>query len=323
MNLLITGGAGYIGSVITDLALQHSYKVRVIDTLWFKKDVPLIHSKNTNYEFVKGDICDVVLAREILENVDFVIHACAVVGNPASKKFPNLAYKINYEASVNLINLAQEYGINGLIFFSTCSNYGISEGLADEKTALRPLSLYAKTKVNVENYLMDEVNNLNWITCRLATVYGVSPRMRFDLTVNDFTMTSYMKKHLEIYLPKTHRPYIHVYDVARVVLQLIENFQTLKNNVLNVGFNGENYKKIQISKIVKNFMPDTKIEIAKDGNDLRDYQVDFSKLQRFLSIRNKFTVKDGVKEILRLFKDKIIIDPYESCFYNTTPDFGK
>jgi len=323
MQLLITGGAGYIGSVITDLALQHNHKVRVIDTLWFKKDVPQIHSNNPDYEFVKGDIRDVALVRKALHDVDFVIHACAVVGDPASEKFPDLTYKINYEASVDIINLAQEYGVKGFIFFSTCSNYGISKGLACEKTSLKPLSLYAETKVDVEKHLMEEIKNLNWIICRLATVYGVSPRMRFDLTVNDFTMNSYMKKYLDVYLPHTHRPYIHVCDVAKVVMQMLENFQSAKNNVFNVGFNKENYRKIEISNVVKEFVPETKIEIVKKGKDLRDYRVGFSKLQRFLSINNTFTVKDGVKEILRLFENNVITDPYESCFYNTTPDFGK
>ena len=138
--------------------------------------------------------------------------------------------------------------------------------------------------------------------------------------VNDFAMNAYIKKYLDIFLPYTYRPYLHVYDAARAVMKMLKNFKNVKNNVFNVGFNGENYQKIQIAEIVKKFLPETKIEIGKSGTDLRDYQVDFSKLQSFLNIKNTFTVEEGVGEVLRLLKDRIITDPYKNCYYNTTPD---
>ena len=322
MKLLITGGAGYIGSVITNLALQNGYKVRVVDTLWFKKDIPLIHFNNPNYEFIKGNICDKNTVKKIIKNVDFIINAAAVVGDPASKKFPDLTYKTNYEACKNLAELTRKNKIKGFIFFSTCSNYGIANGLANEETELNPLSIYAKAKVKAEEYLMNKIKGLNWIVCRLATVYGVSPRMRFDLTVNDFTMNAYMKKYLDIFLPYSHRPYIHVYDVAKIIMELLKNFEKVKNNVFNIGFNGENYQKIQIANIVKENIPDTKIEIVKTGSDLRDYQVDFSKLKKFLNIKNTYTIKNGVEEILEMLKNKIITDPYKDYYYDTLPDIG-
>jgi len=323
MKLLITGGAGYIGSVITNLALQQGYQVKVVDTLWFRKDIPLIHLNNPNYQFIKGDICNKNVAKKITKDVDFIINAAAVVGDPASKKFPDLTYKINYEACINLAELAKENGTRGFIFFSTCSNYGIANGLANEETELKPLSIYAKSKVRAEEYLMNKIKGLDWIICRLSTVYGVSPRMRFDLTVNDFTMNAYIKKYLDVFLPYSHRPYIHVYDVAKVIMELLKNFEKVKNNVFNVGFNGENYQKIQIANIVKENIPDTKIEIVKTGGDLRDYQVDFSKLQRYLNIKNSYTVNDGIKEVLEILKNKIITDPYKSYYYNTQPDISR
>ncbi len=245
MKLLITGGAGYIGSVITNLALQLGYQVKVIDTLWFKKDIPLIHLNNPNYQFIKGDICDKNITKKIIKDIDFIINAAAVVGDPASKKFPNLTYETNYEACINLAELAKKNEVKGFIFFSTCSNYGITNGLANEETELNPLSIYAKAKVKSEEYLMNKINGLNWVICRLSTVYGASPRMRFDLTVNDFTMNAYMKKYLDIFLPYSYRAYIHVYDLAKVIIELIKNFEKIKNNVFNVGFSGENYQKIQ------------------------------------------------------------------------------
>lgn len=318
-KVLITGGAGCIGTVISDLALQQGCIVRVVDSLWFNKAIPASYAANPNYEFTKGDIRDADLMYRLLEDVDFVVHMAAVVGEPASKKFPELTYQINYEASIHLISQALERGIKCFIFFSTCSNYGISDGIATEQTPLKPLSLYAETKVDVERHLMNNVEGLDWVICRLSTVYGCSPRMRFDLTVNDFTMNAYMKKYLRIFLPYTYRPYVHVHDVAKVIIEIINNFEKVKNNVFNVGFNGENYQKIRIAEIVKRFVPETKIEIVKTGADLRNYRVDFSKLQEFLNIKNEFTVEDGVKRILGLLEDRIIRDPYESCYYNTSP----
>ena len=319
-RVLITGGAGYIGSVINNLALQQGHKVRVVDLLWFKKDIPLVHATNPNYQFIKGDIGNIDLMDKVLKDIDFVVHTAAIVGEPASKKFPELTYQINREASINLISKAKEHRVKGLIFFSTCSNYGTSEGIATEEAPLEPLSLYAQTKIEVERYLMDKAKGLDWIICRLSTIYGLSPRMRFDLMVNDFAMNAYIKKYLDIFLPYTYRPYLHVYDAARAVMKMLKNFKNVKNNVFNVGFNGENYQKIQIAEIVKKFLPETKIEIGKSGTDLRDYQVDFSKLQSFLNIKNTFTVEEGVGEVLRLLKDRIITDPYKNCYYNTTPD---
>src|SRR5215216_6176638 len=133
MKLLITGGAGYIGSVITNLALQKGLAVRVIDKLWFNEQIPLIHLNNPGYEFIHGDICDANLVDTALEGIDYVIHTAAVVGDPASKLFPELTTKINYDASVNLINKAEQKGIKGFLFFSTCSNYGTTDGLATEE----------------------------------------------------------------------------------------------------------------------------------------------------------------------------------------------
>ena len=275
MKLLITGGSGYIGSVVTNLALQQGYHVKVIDTLWFKKDIPLAHLNNPNYEFMKGDICDENVVKAITRDVDFIINAAAVVGDPASKKYPELTFRTNYEACKNLAESGRKNDVKGFILFSTCSNYGIADGLANEEAALNPLSVYAKSKVQAEEYLMNQIKELDWIICRLSTVYGVSPRMRFDLTVSDFTMNAYIKKYLDIFLPYSHRPYIHVYDLAKIVIAMLKNFDKVKNNVFNIGFNGENYQKIQIANIVKEYIPETKIEIVKIGSDLRDYQVDF------------------------------------------------
>lgn len=321
-RILITGGAGYIGSVITNLALQQGFKVRVIDTLWFKKEIPLIHLNNPYYEFVKGDIRDYSMVNRVLDDIDYVINAAAVVGDPASKIFPELTSQTNFEAFRNIIELSKNKEIKGVVFLSTCSNYGTAKELANEETELLPQSLYAQSKVQAEKLLMDGEHKLDWIICRLSTVYGISPRMRFDLTVNDFTMNAFVEKNLDIFLPYSNRPYIHVYDAAKVIIELLKNFDSVKNNVFNIGFDGENYQKIEIANIVKEYLPDTKIEIVKSGHDLRDYRVDFSKLNKFLNLENTYTVRDGVKEVYEILKNKIITDYRQDYYYNTKPDLN-
>ena len=321
-KILVTGGAGYIGSVISKTLLERGYAVKVIDALWFRKDVPLLYKDNPRYEFIKGDISKSDVVENVLDDVHFIVHAAAVVGDPASKKYPELTYKVNYESSVKLINKARNAGLKGFIFLSTCSNYGVVDGLAKEEFPLKPLSLYAETKVDVEKYLLEMAHNMDNVICRLSTVYGVSPRMRFDLTVNDFTMNAFTKKYLDIFLPYTHRPYIHVSDVACVIAEIIGHFDKVKNNIFNVGFTEENYQKIQIAKIVKKFIPDVDMKVTEKGSDLRDYQVDFSKLHRFLGIENNYTIEKGIDEILNLLVSGKITDPTDRVYYNTFPDLG-
>ncbi|MCX5807611.1 MAG: SDR family oxidoreductase [Proteobacteria bacterium] len=321
MKLLITGGAGYVGSVLTNTALKNDYEVRVIDSLFFDNKVPLIHLGNPNYEFFNIDITDSGKVRPYLKDIDFVIHTAAIVGEPASNKFPDLTEKTNFVATKELIRLAAEEGAKGFIFLSTCSNYGVVDGLASENTNLKPLSLYADTKVRVENLLMDNPGNIDWVVCRMSTIYGASPRMRFDLTVNDFALNAFMKKYLDIFLPYTYRPYIHVYDAARVIISMIGQFNKVCRNVFNVGFNTENYQKIRIAEIVKKFVPDLKIDVVDKGADLRDYQVDFTKLKEYLGLTNVFTVEDGVREVVKMLSSGIIENPYENIYYNTEPKF--
>jgi nucleoside-diphosphate-sugar epimerase len=319
MKILMTGGAGYIGSVITNLALQNGHEVVAVDHIWFNEQIPLIHLSNPKYTFVKGDIRNKDVVASAIKGIDFVIHTAAVVGDPASKLFPEDTKSINEDASYQLIDLARQEKIKGFIFFSTCSNYGVANDLATEESELRPLSLYAESKVNVEKYLIEKVKDMNWVIGRLSTIYGASPRMRFDLTVNDFTLNAWKKQYLDIFLPESYRPYIHVFDLANIMMHVIADFDKVKNNVFNIGFPGENYQKIQIAEIVKKYIPETKIDILKEGGDKRDYQVDFSKLHRFLNVKQIFNVDKSVAEIYEMLSKGYITDPAAPVYYNTTP----
>lgn len=319
MNILITGGAGYIGSVICREALRRGHRIRVADTLWFDQDVPKSFSAHRDYDFRKIDICD-RLPVSLFEGIDFVVHAAAVVGEPASKLYPDLTTKVNDTATRALLEMLKRVHVRGFIFISTCSNYGVANGVANEESELQPLSLYAKTKVGIERYLMESVNWVDWGICRLSTVYGVSPRMRFDLTVNDFTLKALTEKQLKIFLPYTYRPYIHVSDAANVITTFIEQFGQVKNEVFNVGFEGENHQKMHIAESIKHFLPEFEIAIEDKGADLRDYRVDFSKLKTRLKIERTITLDDGIREIVDLIKGGSIKDWRDPKYYNTSPN---
>jgi nucleoside-diphosphate-sugar epimerase len=322
MKLLITGGAGNVGSVLTGMALRQDHQVRVVDALWFDKKVPLLFYNDPRFEFIRGDIRDEKLMNECVKGIDFVIHAAAVVGDPASKLFPEITKEINHDAAINLINVCGRSRVKGFIFLSTCSNYGVSSELANESTVLKPLSLYAETKVNVEKYLMEHKNGPSWLIGRLSTVYGVSPRIRFDLTVNDFAMNGYRNKFLDIFLPLSYRPYVHVWDLAKILLALLADFDNVKNNVYNIGFPGENYQKIKIAEAVKKHLPEVKINIVKEGGDLRDYQVDFSKVHKVVRVKREYDAERSVKQFVHLFKQGVISDFDNPAYYNTSPDLS-
>ena len=317
MKLMITGGAGYLGSVLTGLALTHQCEVIAVDALWYNNSVPLSYLHNPGYRFIKADVADILNNRELFGGIDYIIHTAAVVGEPASNKFPDLTRKVNYDTSCRLIDTARASNVKGFIFLSTCSNYGVADGLATEESPLKPLSLYAETKINVERYLMEMSGRPDWVICRLSTLYGSSPRMRLDLTVNDFTMNAYMKKYLDVFLPYTYRPYIHVYDAARTIMKIVETFQDVKNDVFNVGFNSENYQKIAIAETIREYLPDTKVEVVDKGSDLRDYRVDFSKLEDRLNMKRNYGVNEGVREIISIMQNGVVTDPYEGKYFNT------
>ncbi len=318
MNILITGGAGYIGSVICREALSRGHRVRVVDALWFDADVPNAFGNNPAYEFRNIDLC-LGVPGDIFGGIDFVVHAAAVVGEPASKLYPELTTSVNYGVTMKLLDMIKKHKVKGFVFLSTCSNYGVVDGMADEKSGLQPLSLYAKTKVDVERHLMDKVDWVDWVICRLSTVYGVSPRMRFDLTVNDFTLKAMTEKKLDIFLPYTYRPYIHVADVANVINTILGQFDKAKNEIFNVGFDGENHQKMHIAQSIRKFLPEFEITINNKGADLRDYRVNFSKLKKLFGLNRKMGLDDGIREVMSLIGGGSVKNWRDPKYYNTSP----
>lgn len=321
-RVLVTGGAGYIGSVLCRQLLDAGFQLRVIDRLSFGGRSLLDLQIHRGLDFIKGDIRDESLLQECLQGVDAVVHLAAIVGDPACKKYPDEASEIMDTGSVRLFELAKEAKVKHFIFASTCSNYGIMEGgknLLDEDTALLPQSHYARLKVGFEQYLLSQNNSpLSRSILRFSTVYGYSPRLRFDLTVNHFTRDLSLGKELEIFGAETWRPYCHVEDLAASVLSVLQQgSQAMNGKVYNVGDSEENYSKRMIVEEIQQVIPAAKVRfVAQADNDPRNYRIDFSKIKRELSYRIQKRVPDGIREIHGLLQSGLIDNPYDPIYQN-------
>ena len=302
-----------MGSTLVPILLSEGYRVKVLDNLMHGGRSLLGVWSHSHFEFKRIDIRDTEAVAKEIEGVDAVVHLCAIVGDPACAREPELARSINLDASLALLNESRKAGVSRFIFASTCSNYGKmpDADYVDETSELRPVSLYAETKVAVERAILDPVQTerLTAISLRFATVFGVSPRMRFDLTVNHFTMELLTQKHLTIFGEQCWRPYVHVRDVARAVLLTLEApTVVVKNEVFNVGSTDQNYQKRQLAEIIHPYAPEAEIEYVHKEEDPRDYRVSFSKIRNRLGFKPSISVKDGIREIVQLVRDGVIQD---------------
>jgi len=320
MKILVTGGAGYVGSTLVPLLLAKGNSVRVLDALMHGGRSLLGVWANPDFEFIRGDVRDAKLVQKALAGVEAVVHLAAIVGDPACARDPELARSVNMEASLSLMKECKKEGVARLVFASTCSNYGKmnnSDGYVDETSELRPVSLYAETKVTVEKALLDpkETDSLAATALRFATVYGVAPRMRFDLTVNEFTMELMTKKHLTVFGEQFWRPYVHVRDAARAIQSVLDQPSAkMKNAVFNVGSTDQNFRKLDLVELIKPYVADAKIEFVKRNEDPRDYRVSFAKIKDQLGYATTRTVAEGVKEVVQLVQDQTLRD-FDSSEY--------
>ena len=321
-KIFVTGIAGYIGSnLLRKFLAKYGDEILIygIDKLLYGGASLIPFMGERNFIFIRDDIINIDKYEHLIDRDPVIVHLAARVGEPACKKYPEETYKTNVEASKKLIDLATSKGVKKFIFVSTCSNYGVvnKNDYANEDYPLNPISLYAESKVEIERYLMEKVkNNLNWTILRLATVYGISPRIRFDLTVNDFTMQAILYKKLKIFLPYSNRPYVHVDDVVNAIDLVIQNPQITFNEVFNVGDTSENYRKIDIVEKIKEIVGDFEVEFIEKGTDLRDYKVDFSKIKEILNFQITKRVPDGIVEIKELIQAGVISKFDDKFFYN-------
>ena len=303
-TVLLVGGAGYIGPIITRSLLTQGYKVKCLDLLLYSNGFTVIpFLKNSNYEFIYGDFCDPMTLEKSLAGITDIVILAGLVGDPITKKYPEAATKINSVGIKNLINSINNRKINNVIFASTCSNYGLlkNDTIADENSPLAPLSLYAEAKVEIEEYLLGLRDKVDYCATilRFATAFGLAPRMRFDLTVNQFTYEMATAGEVLVYDADTWRPYCHVEDFARLIdIVLRSRNDSVYFEVFNAGGDVNNFTKQGIVELIKIEVPDSKMELSRDSTDRRDYKVNFGKVQKVLGFTPKFSVKDGVREVL-------------------------
>lgn len=322
MKVLVTGGAGYIGSVLVRQLLKKGYKVRVLDSLKFGGDALYDVMMHPDLEFIRGDIRNSDDVAKALDGMEAIAHLAAIVGDPACKKFSEEARETNWNGSIALFEAAEKAGVKRFVFASTCSNYGKMpdpDSYVTETSALNPVSLYAELKVKFEKYLLEERKDTNMCSTslRFSTVYGFSPRIRFDLTVNEFTRNAFINGEQEIWGQQFWRPYCHVDDLARAVILVLESDERkVRANVFNVGSTEENYNKGMIIGEVCKVVPGVKVHFVESAEDPRDYRVNFDKIKNELGYTITKKVPDGVKEIYTLLRTGIITDAFAQKFRN-------
>ena len=320
-RILLTGGAGYIGSVALDRLLKN-HELTVFDTLLHGVNVLTPFFSRPGFQFIKADIRDVEQVKKALGGIDTVIHLAAIVGDPACKKFKKDAESTNTEGSEILLSEAKSAGVKKFIFASTCSNYGVMKnavGPLDENAELAPQSEYAKQKTGFEKYRNEHPSvGMKTVVLRFATAFGISPRMRFDLSVNHFSRDLALGKKLEISAAKTWRPYCHVQDISQAISLVVNRPDEMDiSPVFNVGSSKENYSKEMLVNEILREIPNGKTDFLTDpGSDIRNYFVDFSRIRMELGFQNRFTVPDGIREVVRLVKSGLIQDPYSQEFQN-------
>ena len=299
-KILITGGAGYIGSMLATRLVDMGYEVYVVDKLVYSKDSLSHLFIKKNFHFIYEDVTNKKLLKKLLKKMEIVIPLAALVGAPLCQKKPKMAKKLNFEIIEFIAeNLSKKQKV---IYPTSNSGYGIGEKnkFCDENSPLKPVSLYGTTKVKAEELI---INNGNSICFRLATVFGHSYRMRTDLLVNNFVKRAVKTKKLEIFEPHFRRNYIHVKDIVDAFVFAINNFEKLKNNIYNLGLSSANITKIQLAKKIKKYIKDLDIKIIKNRKDpdKRDYFVSNKKIEKH-GFKAKVSLDSGIKELVKIFK---------------------
>ncbi len=275
MKIVVTGGAGYIGSMLVPLLLDRGHQVHVVDSLMFGGQALLPLFIRPNFSFAQVDIRDRAALAPELAGADAVIHLAALVGYPLCKKLPREAVEVNVDGTVNVLELMPADA--KLLYGSTGSNYGEVVGICTEDTPLNPLSLYGETKTRAEELCQARGN---CVSMRFATAFGIAPRLRLDLMINDFTWQAIHNRYLVVYEKHFRRTFIHVRDIARGFIHMLDHWDALEHSIFNVGHDSMNYTKEDIVGLLQRRL-DFLVHFAEIGSDedKRDYEVDYSRIR--------------------------------------------
>lgn len=297
MRLLVTGGAGYIGSILVPELLKAGYEVIVIDNFMYNQQSLLDCCYDEKLTIIRGDVRDEQLLSQSLKNVDAILPLACLTGAPACSKDVTAAKTVNLDAIKTLLKLRSKNQI--IIFPTTNSGYGIGEKdiFCDENTPLRPISLYGRLKVEAEKAVLDSGNS---ITLRLATGFGISPRMRIDLLVNDFTYRALFDRFIVLFEAHFRRNYIHIRDIAKAFIHCLKNFDRMKDEPYNVGLSDANLSKWELCEEIKKQLPDFYFVEAEVGEDIdkRNYIVSNAKIEK-TGFKAEISLQEGIKELIK------------------------
>ena len=321
MRVCVTGGAGYVGAVAVDELLGAGHDVTVLDSLAHGQRPVAEALAARGVRVVTGDVRDAGARQAALGGAEAVVHLAAIVGDPACAHEPALSQAVNVDAARALVSDIAGLPVRRLVFASTCSNYGRTADPAvpvDETAPLRPVSLYAEQKVTVERELLDRRDGALTVTClRLATVYGVGPRMRFDLTVNEFTRDLWAGQRLDVYGERFWRPYVHVRDAARAIRRVLDAAPDhVAGRVYNVGRSDENYRKLDLVEVITGRLGRGEVRYVHRDEDPRDYRVSFERIRGHLGFVPDMCLPDGVEELVAALERRRFGDPFSARYAN-------
>lgn len=317
-TVLVVGGAGYLGSALVPLLLENGYRVRVLDSLLFGKDSLRSVARHPRFELIDGDVRDIRVGVQATKGCQSVVHLAGIVGDPACDENRRLTAEVNRAATRMLIDVCRGNGVERFLFASSCSVYGASDFLMDEHAQLEPISLYAQTKVDSEKLLLEaQSSSFNPTILRLATLFGISPRPRFDLVVNLLTARAIRTGKITIFNGEQWRPFMHVYDGARAFLACLEtgNPHVLSGEIYNAGSYGLNHRLSELGEMIAKTVPTVSVERV-ENEDRRNYRVTFDKIHTRLGFVCLRSLEDGIREIAEMVTASSVPDFNTEMFNN-------
>jgi len=317
-RVVVFGGAGYLGSVLTGQLLERGYQVEVIDLLRFGKEPLAVYFGYPQFRLVEGDLRNISQITKSIQGAYAVVLLAALVGEPACNLDPKETVDINLIGTKAVAEACRYYHVPRFLFASTDSAYGIQEGIMVEEAPLNPISLYARLKMQVEAELLaTQSDSFKPTILRMATLCGLSPRMRFDLIINLLTLHAFTRGKITIFGGKQWRPLVHVADAARAYVMALEApIEVVGGQIFNVGSNKQNYQVGELGKLIREVFPEVQIDTVPSTPDLRDYHVSFDKITQVLGYQVMYSVADGIREIQAALEQGMITDCNRFHYYN-------
>ncbi len=317
-RILVTGGAGFIGSALLPMLLEKQCEVRILDLLMYGPEPIKPWLDHPRLDVIQGDFRDMHVIQDAMQGVDAVVHLGAIVGDPACDLDPQVAIDVNLVATRLIADVAKASRVGHFIFASTCGVYGASDGTLDELSEMKPVTLYAQTKAAAEKSLLNKSDErFSPVILRFATIYGLSGRYRFDLVVNLLTAKALIDGVITIFGGNQWRAFVHVADAARVVMNILDSpTQAVRNEVFNVGSSQQNYTISQIGAMIQESIPEARIDHSVEEVDPQNYKVNCDKLQRALNYQAHWTVEQGIQQVIAAIQDGRVTDYRDARYSN-------